>query len=351
MFESLSDRLQNALAGLKGRGKLTDKDIDAAMREIRLALLEADVNFKVVREFVDNVKERALGAEVMESLTPAQQFIKIVNEELTALMGVGDSKLTFGGQPPTVIMMVGLQGSGKTTACGKLAKFLMKDGKSPVLIAGDVYRPAAIDQLDDARRAAQRAGLRRGRRRRSGRHRPARRRLGAREGATCSSSTPPAACTSTRSSWTSSSASAATVKPHNILLVLDAMTGQDAVNVAEQFQREGAVRRRHAHQARRRRPRRRGALASGPSPASPSSSPPAARSSTTSSTSTPTGWRRASWAWATCSRSSRRPRVARREEGRRDGAEAAQAPSSPSTTSSTRSSRSARWARSAASSA
>src|SRR5450759_1508257 len=147
MFDALTDRLQGVMQSLKGHGKLSAEDVDAAMREIRLALLEADVNFKVVREFVAHVKERALGAEVMESLTPAQQVVKIVNEELVELMGSGDSKLAFSGHPPTVILLAGLQGSGKTTACAKLAKLLKKDGKSPVLIAADIYRPAAIDQL------------------------------------------------------------------------------------------------------------------------------------------------------------------------------------------------------------
>src|SRR5665647_2962789 len=147
MFDALTDRLQGVMQSLKGHGKLSAEDVDAATREIRLALLEADVNFKVVREFVAHVKERALGAEVMESLTPAQQVVKIVNEELVELMGSGDSKLAFSGHPPTVILLAGLQGSGKTTACAKLANLLKKDGKRPVLIAADVYRPAAIDQL------------------------------------------------------------------------------------------------------------------------------------------------------------------------------------------------------------
>jgi signal recognition particle subunit SRP54 len=147
MFDSLSDKLQTALDGLKRQGKLTDKDVERAAREIRLALLEADVNYKVVKQFVEKVKERVLGSEVLESLTPGQQFVKIVNEELTALMGSASTKLTFSPRLPTVIMMVGLQGSGKTTACGKLANFLLAQGKSPVLAAGDVYRPAAVDQL------------------------------------------------------------------------------------------------------------------------------------------------------------------------------------------------------------
>ncbi len=148
MFDALSERLQNVFAGLRGHGRLTADDVDSAMREIRLALLEADVNFKVVREFVAHVRERALGAEVQESLTPAQQVVKIVHEELVALMGGGDARLALAPQPPTVVLMAGLQGSGKTTACAKLARFLARrEGRRPVLVAADVYRPAAIDQL------------------------------------------------------------------------------------------------------------------------------------------------------------------------------------------------------------
>ena len=145
-FENLSEKLQNALASLTGKGKLSEKDIDQAMREVRLALLEADVNFKVVKDFVKKVKEEALGEKVMNSLTPGQQVIKIVNEELTSLMGSSESKLDL-SKRPSVIMMSGLQGAGKTTTCGKLAKRLKKDGKRPVLVACDVYRPAAIKQL------------------------------------------------------------------------------------------------------------------------------------------------------------------------------------------------------------
>ena len=178
MFDSLSEKLQSALDGLKGQGKLTEKDIERAAREIRLALLEADVNYKVVKDFVAKVKERAMGVEVLESLTPAQQFVKIVNEELTNLMGSAATKLVFSPRPPTVIMMVGLQGSGKTTACGKLAKFLLAQGKSPAMVAGDVYRPAAVDQLKTLGEQLERAGLRRGHGRRPGGHRQARARVG-----------------------------------------------------------------------------------------------------------------------------------------------------------------------------
>ena len=147
MFQSLSDKLSNAFKKFKSKGKLTEKDVREGMREVKLALLEADVNFKVVREFVNRVTERAVGSEVLESLLPAQQIIKIVNEELITLMGEENSKLEISSKPPTVIMMCGLQGAGKTTHSGKLAAMYKKKGKNPLLVACDVYRPAAIDQL------------------------------------------------------------------------------------------------------------------------------------------------------------------------------------------------------------
>ncbi|MBQ1262104.1 MAG: signal recognition particle protein [Clostridia bacterium] len=147
MFESLGEKLNNAFKKFRNKGKLTEADVKAGMREIKLALLEADVNFKVVRDFIKIVSERAVGAEVLESLLPAQQIVKIVNEELTRLMGGSQSKLTIASQPPTVIMMVGLQGAGKTTHAGKLAGLYKKQGKRPLLVACDVYRPAAIKQL------------------------------------------------------------------------------------------------------------------------------------------------------------------------------------------------------------
>lgn len=147
MFENLSDRLQNLMSNLRGKGKLSEADIEKAMREIRLALLEADVNYKVVKDFVAKVKERALGYDVMKSLTPGQMVVKIVNEELIALMSDENQALKTSPKPPTVIMMVGLQGAGKTTQTGKLALHLKKKGKKPLLVAGDIYRPAAIDQL------------------------------------------------------------------------------------------------------------------------------------------------------------------------------------------------------------
>ncbi len=236
MFDSLSEKLQSALDGLKGHGKLTEKDIERAAREIRLALLEADVNYKVVKDFVAKVKERAMGVEVLESLTPAQQFVKIVKEELANLMGSATTKLVFSPRPPTVIMMVGLQGSGKTTACGKLAKFLISQGKSPAMVAGDVYRPAAVDQLkalgeqlnvpvydegtdadpvDIAKHGLEWA-------RQTGRDVL----IVDTAGRLHIDETLMEELVRMRSQ----------VRPHNILLVLDSMTGQDAVNVAAQFQ-------------------------------------------------------------------------------------------------------------------
>jgi len=236
MFDSLSEKLQSALDGLKGHGKLTEKDIERAAREIRLALLEADVNYKVVKDFVAKVKERAMGVEVLESLTPAQQFVKIINEELSNLMGSATTKLVFSPRPPTVIMMVGLQGSGKTTACGKLAKFLISQGKSPAMVAGDVYRPAAVDQLkalggqlnvpvyDEGTNAdpvdIAKHGLEWARQ--TGRDVL----IVDTAGRLHIDETLMEELVRMRSQ----------VKPHNILLVLDSMTGQDAVNVAAQFQ-------------------------------------------------------------------------------------------------------------------
>ncbi|MDX9889090.1 MAG: signal recognition particle protein [Anaerovoracaceae bacterium] len=147
-FEGLSDKLQGVFKKLKGKGILSENDINDAMREVKLALLEADVNFKVVKEFVDAVKEKSMGKEVLESLTPAQQMIKIVNDQLTELMGGSNSKLTYSPRGFTTYLMVGLQGTGKTTTSGKLAAYLKKEGKRPILVAADVYRPAAIDQLE-----------------------------------------------------------------------------------------------------------------------------------------------------------------------------------------------------------
>ena len=147
-FEGLSEKLQETFRNLRGKGVVSEKDIDAAMREVKLALLEADVNFKVVKQFVATIKEKAMGADVLKSLTPGQQVLKIVKEELVGMMGGANSKLTYSPSGFTVYMMVGLQGTGKTTTCGKLAAWLKQNGKKPMLCACDVYRPAAIDQLE-----------------------------------------------------------------------------------------------------------------------------------------------------------------------------------------------------------
>ena len=147
-FEGLTEKLTNAFKKLRGKGRLTESDVKEAMREIRMALLEADVSYKVVKDFVARVSERAVGSDVLESLTPAQMIVKIVNEELTALMGGEEAKLNLSSKSPTIVMMVGLQGAGKTTNSAKLAGLMKKQGKRPLLVACDVYRPAAIEQLE-----------------------------------------------------------------------------------------------------------------------------------------------------------------------------------------------------------
>lgn len=147
MFESLSDKLQNVMKKLKGQTRITEKDLKEMLREVKLALLEADVNYKVVKEFIATIEQKSLGESVMKSLTPGQQVVKIVKDELVELLGSSESKLNISSNPPTVIMLVGLQGSGKTTLCGKLSNYLRKQGKKPLMVACDVYRPAAINQL------------------------------------------------------------------------------------------------------------------------------------------------------------------------------------------------------------
>ncbi len=236
MFDALSERLQAALGDVRSRGALTEEDVSKAMRQVRLALLEADVNFKVVKGFTNAVKERATGQEVLGALNPAQQVVKVVSDELTSLMGGAGRDLVFASRPPTVILMAGLQGSGKTTACGKLARHLKNEhGKEVALAACDVYRPAAVDQLV---------------------------KVGAQAGATVyeqGTGRDPVDI----AEWALGRARAEgrdvlivdtagrlhvdeqlmdelarikkRTKPHNVLLVVDAMTGQDAVNVAERF--------------------------------------------------------------------------------------------------------------------
>jgi signal recognition particle subunit SRP54 len=235
MFDTLGDKLQATLGDLRGRGRLDEEMISKAMREIRLALLEADVNFAVVKEFVARVRERAQGAEVLKSLTPGQQVVRIVHEELTAVMGSGDSKLAFAGRPPTVILLAGLQGSGKTTTAAKLALLLRKEGKSPALVAADLQRPAAVTQLEQLGRQIQIPVF--------------------------SSRDADSVAVTVRGIEQARSqgrdvvivdtagrhqlddalmeellAIRSAAKPTNVLLVLDAMTGQEAVSVAKAFQ-------------------------------------------------------------------------------------------------------------------
>lgn len=235
IFENLADRLQETFKKLRGHGKLTADDVNATMREIRIALLEADVNFKVVKDFIEKIKERAVGQEVLESLTPAQAVIKIVNEELTALMGQTQSHINISPKAPTIIMMVGLQGAGKTTSAGKLGLMFKKQGKHPLMVAADIYRPAAIKQLqvlgsqidipvfakEDCKDAVRIANE-------------------AIDYAKSHANDIVIIDTAGRlhideNLMQELKSIKEDVKPHEILLVVDAMTGQDAVNVAESF--------------------------------------------------------------------------------------------------------------------
>ena len=234
-FEGLSDRLQATIQRMRGKGKVTEADIKAMMREVRLALLEADVNFKVVKDFIKKIKERAVGQEVLESLTPAQAVIKIVNEELTALMGQTQSHINISPKAPTIIMMAGLQGAGKTTSAGKLGLMFKKQGKHPLMVAADIYRPAAIKQLqvlgsqidipvfakEDCKDAVRIANE-------------------AIDYAKSHANDIVIIDTAGRlhideNLMQELKSIKEDVKPHEILLVVDAMTGQDAVNVAESF--------------------------------------------------------------------------------------------------------------------
>ncbi len=234
MFDSLSDRLNGTLDGLRRKGKLSEDDINEAMREIRLALLEADVNFAVVRDFVAKVKERAMGAEVLDSLTPGQQVVKIVHEELTSLMGTSGAKLSFANKPPTVILLAGLQGSGKTTAAGKLARLLAKQKKTPALVAADVYRPAAIQQLQTLGKSLQVPVFERGT------ADPVETAAWGIEQAKAQGRDVVIVDTAGRLSIDQEMMDELVrikqkVKPHDVVLVLDSMTGQDAVATAEAF--------------------------------------------------------------------------------------------------------------------
>ncbi len=236
MFDSLSEKLQGTLSGVRQRGTLTEDDINSAMREIRLALLEADVNFKVVKQFTATVKERCLGVEVLKQLNPGQQVIKIVNEELTALMGGASAGLTFSPRPPTVVLMAGLQGSGKTTATAKLARYLREQNNSSVAVAAcDVYRPAAVEQLVKVGTQAGATVYEQGTDKD-----PVDIAGWALDQATRDGKDVLIVDTSGRlhvdqALMEELGRIKKRVRPHAVLLVVDAMTGQDAVNVAEQF--------------------------------------------------------------------------------------------------------------------
>ena len=233
-FEGLTEKLQGAFKKLNSKGKLTEADVKTAMREVRMALLEADVNFLVVKDFVKKVTERAVGADIMGSLTPGQQVIKIVNEELTSLMGGQNARLTYSPQAPTIYMIVGLQGAGKTTMCGKLGNLFKKDNKKPLLVACDVYRPAAIKQLQVVGSQVDVEVFEKGQ------GDPVQSAKEAIEYARYYGRDPVIIDTAGRLHIDERLMQElrdvrAAVKPQEILLVVDAMTGQDAVNVAKTF--------------------------------------------------------------------------------------------------------------------
>lgn len=235
IFENLAEKLQSTLKNLKGKGKLTEKDVDLAMREVKLALLEADVHYKVVKDFIKKVKERSIGSEVMESLTPGQQVIKIVNEELSELMGGVQSKINISSKPPTVIMLVGLQGAGKTSTAGKLALNLKKQGKQPMLVACDVYRPAAIKQLEIVASGAGAIFYSE-----EGNTNPVEIATKGYEKAKTLGYDIVIIDTAGRLHIDENLMDElknikSSIKPHEIMLVVDSMTGQDAVNIAESF--------------------------------------------------------------------------------------------------------------------
>lgn len=235
-FEGLADKLQETFKKLRGKGKLTEKDIKEAMREVKLALLEADVNFKVVKGFIKNVSEKCVGSDVLESLTPAQQVIKIVNDELTSLMGGSESKIDFSGVGPTIIMLVGLQGAGKTTMCGKLALQLRKNqNKKPLLVACDIYRPAAIKQLEVVGKQIDVPVFQMGDKINPVQIAKEGIKFGRENGHNVVIIDTAGRLHIDENLMTELKDVKAEVNPSEILLVVDSMTGQDAVNVAETF--------------------------------------------------------------------------------------------------------------------
>lgn len=234
-FEGLAEKLQNTFRNLSGKGVIGEKDIDSAMREVRLALLEADVNFKVVKDFVARIKEKALGEEVMKSLTPGQQVLKIVKEELIDMMGGSGSKLTYSPSGFTTYMLVGLQGTGKTTTCGKLANYLKESGKKPMLCACDIYRPAAIDQLEIVGKAVK-AEVYKDRDNKDVLDIASKaRKIAEKKGYNALIIDTAGRLQIDENLMQELKILKKGIKPHEILLVVDALTGQDAVNVAEGF--------------------------------------------------------------------------------------------------------------------
>lgn len=234
-FEGLAEKLQGTFKNLRGKGVITEKDIDAAMREVKLALLEADVNFKVVKQFVADIKEKAMGADVMKSLTPGQQVVKIVKDELVDLMGGANSKLTYSPSGFSIYMMVGLQGTGKTTTCGKLANHLKQSGKQPMLCACDVYRPAAIDQLEIVGKAVNTPVFTMRESSDPVEIAKAAMREAERKGLNVLIVDTAGRLQIDEALMDELAALKKGIKPHEILLVVDALTGQDAVNIAEGF--------------------------------------------------------------------------------------------------------------------
>ena len=233
-FEGLTDKLQNAFKKLSGKGKLSEADVKTAMREVRMALLEADVNFNVAKDFCASLSQKAVGAEILESLTPGQQVIKLVRDELTALMGGTNAKLAVASAPPTIIMLCGLQGAGKTTMCGKLGGLLKKQGKRPLLVAGDIYRPAAISQLQTVGKAFELNVFEKGT------QNPVKTIKEAVEYARSYQYDTVILDTAGRlhideQLMEELKKIKQAVSPHEILLTVDAMTGQDAVNVSKAF--------------------------------------------------------------------------------------------------------------------
>jgi len=235
VFENLAVKLQDIFKKLRGKGKLTEKDVKEGLREIRLALLEADVNYKVVKDFIQRIMERAVGSEVLESLTPGQQIVKIVYDELTALMGTTNSKIAISPKPPTIVMLVGLQGSGKTTTAAKLANYFKKNGKHPLLVAADIYRPAAIKQLNVLGEKIGVQVFSMGDKINPVDIAKASIEYGTKNGFDMIILDTAGRLHINEELMEELKDIKVAIKPNEILLVVDAMTGQDAVNVAEHF--------------------------------------------------------------------------------------------------------------------